>query len=124
MTELSREEVVRIAGGPVAEVVESIEADRYFKCDVLSGTMPDVGTEFYTEAQLLAIYEAGAKSERAVSDRLLDALTDISMAGMSDVPDATEESTTRWHARRAWEFIGIAARAVTEVRAMRKENKE
>lgn len=35
---------------PAAEVVESVESDRYFKCDVLSGTMPAVGTKLYLSA--------------------------------------------------------------------------
>ena len=41
---------IKTQGDPVAEVVESIEADRYFKCDVLVGSMPAVGAKLYTSA--------------------------------------------------------------------------
>jgi len=46
-----------------------------------------------------------------------DALEEIAMAGMSGTGHETEEGMQRWHARRAWEFISIAARALEPVRA-------
>lgn len=47
----------------------------------------------------------------------LEALEKIAFAGMSGSGVETEEDMSRWHARRAWQFIGIAARAVDEVKS-------
>lgn len=47
----------------------------------------------------------------------LEALEKIAFAGMSGSGVETEEDMVRWHARRAWQFIGIAARAVDEVKS-------
>ena len=47
----------------------------------------------------------------------LDALEQIAMAGMSGSGQESPEGMRDWHARRAWEFIGIAARALEEVKA-------
>lgn len=47
----------------------------------------------------------------------LDALEEIALAGMSGTGQESEEGMQAWHARRAWDFIGIAARARDEVRA-------
>ena len=47
----------------------------------------------------------------------LDALEEIALAGMSGTGQESEEGMQAWHARRAWEFIGIAARARDEIRA-------
>lgn len=47
-----------------------------------------------------------------------DALDEIALAGMSGTGMESEEAMTAWHARRAWEFIGIAARAKTAIRAL------
>jgi len=47
----------------------------------------------------------------------LDALEKIAMAGMSPAECMSEEEKTRWHAQRAWQFIGIAARALDPLRA-------
>lgn len=41
----------------------------------------------------------------------LEALETIALAGMSGSGQESEEGMRAWHARRAWEFIGIAARA-------------
>lgn len=49
---------------------------------------------------------------REQCDRLLDALREIALAGMSCPSCMSEEETRSWHARRAFEFIGIAARAL------------
>lgn len=46
-----------------------------------------------------------------------DALDEISLAGMSGTGQESEEGMRDWHARRAWEFIGIAARAKTAIDA-------
>lgn len=46
----------------------------------------------------------------------LDALEEIALAGMSGTGQESEEGMRAWHARRAWEFIAIAARARDEVR--------
>jgi hypothetical protein len=48
----------------------------------------------------------------------LNALDEIALAGMSGTGMESEEAMRDWHARRAWEFIGIAARAKDEVRGM------
>jgi len=41
----------------------------------------------------------------------LDALDEIALAGMSGTGMESEEGMRDWHARQAWKFIGIAARA-------------
>lgn len=46
-----------------------------------------------------------------------DALEEIALAGMSGTGQESPEGMRDWHARRAWEFIGIAARALGPVRA-------
>lgn len=43
--------------------------------------------------------------------RAHDALAEISLAGMAGTGQESPEAMRDWHARRAWEFIGIAARA-------------
>lgn len=52
---------------------------------------------------------------RAMEDcaRYKDALQEIALAGMGGSPEMSEEHVKEWHARRAWEFIGIAARALS-----------
>ncbi len=44
--------------------------------------------------------------------RAHDALEEIALAGMSGTGQESPEAMTDWHARRAWEFIGIASRAL------------
>jgi hypothetical protein len=60
-------------------------------------------------------------SDAGKGDALLtiarDALDEIALAGMSGSGQESEEGMRDWHARRAWEFIGIAARAKTEIDA-------
>lgn len=46
-----------------------------------------------------------------------DALEEIALAGMSGTGEESPEAMNAWHARRAREFIGIAARALEVVRA-------
>jgi hypothetical protein len=48
----------------------------------------------------------------------VDALDEIALAGMSGSGQESEEGMRAWHARRAWEFIGIAARAKEAVKAL------
>lgn len=43
--------------------------------------------------------------------RVHDAREEIALAGMSGSGRGSPEAMRDWHARRAWEFIGIAARA-------------
>ena len=47
----------------------------------------------------------------------LDALEQIALAGMSGTGQESPDGMRDWHARRAWEFIGIAARAAESLRA-------
>jgi hypothetical protein len=46
----------------------------------------------------------------------LDALEEITLAGMSGSGQESEEAMTAWHARQAWKFIGIAARALDPIK--------
>ena len=46
-----------------------------------------------------------------------EALESIALAGMSGTGMESEEGMRDWHARRAWEFIGIAARSLDGPRA-------
>jgi hypothetical protein len=46
-----------------------------------------------------------------------DALEEIALAGMSGSGQESEDGMRDWHARRAWEFIGIASRAKTAIDA-------
>lgn len=48
----------------------------------------------------------------------LDALEEIALAGMSGTGQESDEAMCEWHARRAWKFIGIAARAKDKVKAL------
>lgn len=47
----------------------------------------------------------------------LEALEEIALAGMSGTGMESEDAMTAWHARQAWNFIGIAARAKDAARA-------
>ena len=47
----------------------------------------------------------------------IDALEEIALAGMSGSGQESEEGMRDWHARQAWKFIGIAARALEPARA-------
>jgi nitroreductase len=46
----------------------------------------------------------------------LEALEEITLAGMSGSGQESEEAMTAWHARQAWKFIGIAARALDPIK--------
>ena len=50
---------------------------------------------------------------QAELDAAREALREIALAGMSGTGQESEEGMQAWHARRAWEFIGIAARALS-----------
>ena len=54
---------------------------------------------------------------REAAAAALDALEEIALAGMSGTGQETEEGIRAWHARQAWKFIGIAARALDPLRA-------
>ena len=49
-----------------------------------------------------------------------EALQEIALAGMSGSGQESEEGMRDWHARRAWEFIGIASRALAAIDAEAK----
>lgn len=60
--------------------------------------------------------DASPASVRAAAlEKARDALEEIALAGMSGSGHESPEGLRDWHARRAWEFIGIAARAKTEI---------
>ena len=46
----------------------------------------------------------------------LEALEEIALAGMSGTGQESDEAMTAWHARQAWKFIGIAARALGPIK--------
>lgn len=50
--------------------------------------------------------------------RQREALSEIALAGMSGSGQESKEGMQAWHARRAWEFIGIAARALSPAGVM------
>ena len=54
--------------------------------------------------------------DRKVIEQALDALESIALAGMSGSGQESEEGMREWHARQAWKFIGIAARAFSPLR--------
>ncbi len=56
-------------------------------------------------------------TEREALQGAIEALESIALAGMSGTGQESEEGMQRWHARRAWEFIAIAARALEPARA-------
>ena len=49
-----------------------------------------------------------------------EALQEIALAGMSGSGQESEEGMRDWHARRTWEFIGIASRALAAIDAEAK----
>ena len=53
---------------------------------------------------------------REVKSDLFDALEEIALAGMSGTGQESEEGMRDWHARRAWQFIGMAARVIDAAR--------
>lgn len=57
-----------------------------------------------------------APSVREVMQQALEALEEIALAGMSGSGQESEEGMRDWHARQAWKFIGIAARAKDPLR--------
>jgi nitroreductase len=46
----------------------------------------------------------------------LEALEEIALAGMSPSPEMSDIGIDAWHARQAWRFIGIAARALDPIK--------
>jgi hypothetical protein len=60
-----------------------------------------------------ASVQPAAQAELASENELLvDALESIAWAGMSPPSEMSQNSVEAWHARQAWKFIGIAARAL------------
>jgi len=53
---------------------------------------------------------------REAAQKALDALEEIALAGMSGTGQESEDGMRDWHARQAWKFIGIAARALDPIR--------
>lgn len=53
---------------------------------------------------------------RVEKSGMFDALEEIALAGMSGSGQESEEGMRDWHARRAWQFIGMAARAIDAAR--------
>jgi len=55
----------------------------------------------------------------------LDALEEITLAGMSGTGQESDEAMTEWRARQAWKFIGIAARALMSIKeALAKQEQD
>lgn len=61
----------------------------------------------------------GQEAKTVALELAIVALESIALAGMSGSGQESEEGMRDWHARRAWEFIGIAARALERVRAFK-----
>ena len=59
---------------------------------------------------------AQAAPKAAALAHAVEALEEIALAGMSGTGQESEEALLDWHARRAFQFIGIAARAREKVR--------
>jgi nitroreductase len=57
-------------------------------------------------------------------DLALEALEEIALAGMSGTGQEGNEAMTNWHARQAWKFIGIAARALEPIKQARALDKK
>lgn len=51
------------------------------------------------------------------AQQALEALEEIALAGMSGSGQESEEGMRDWHARQAWKFIGIAARALDPLKS-------
>ncbi|MEN2672613.1 hypothetical protein [Herbaspirillum huttiense] len=87
---------------------------------------PELKSDAYTgcqdcESAIRALITSPTTSDAGKDDALLtiarDALEEIALAGMSGSGQESEDGMRDWHARRAWEFIGIAARAKTAIDA-------
>lgn len=61
------------------------------------------------------------RSQAQEIERLREALESIALAGMSGTGQESKEAMTEWHARKAWNFISIAARALSPDSAELKE---
>ena len=53
---------------------------------------------------------------KQAAQQALEALEEIALAGMSGTGQESEEAMRDWHARQAWKFIGVAARALDPLR--------
>ena len=63
-------------------------------------------------------------SDKQLLEQALEALEEIALAGMSGSGQESQEAMTEWHARKAWKFIGIAARSVSAIKQARLEQPE
>ncbi len=68
------------------------------------------------DAELDATAAEDGAMPSPLSSIAMEALESIALAGMSGSGQESEEGMTAWHARRAWEFIGIASRAIEAIR--------
>jgi len=75
----------------------------------------------HAAAELVAAATSAQDAQIAMLREALEAaheaLESIALAGMSGTGMESEEGMRDWHARRAWEFIGIAARSLDGPRA-------
>ena len=86
---------------------------------------PEMKSDAYTgcqdcESAIRALISSPTSSDAGKDDALTiarDALEEIALASMSGSGQESEDGMRDWHARRAWEFIGIAARAKTAIDA-------
>lgn len=60
---------------------------------------------------------------RKAAEQALEALEEIALAGMSVAPEMLDDKEA-FHARQAWRFIGIAARALEPVKKALAEQPE
>lgn len=91
---------------PIDQIRKALEAIKAAKAQKHAGLTL---TAAQAEA-LLASHDAAV--QRAAE--MQEALEEISLAGMSAPMGYTEDETRSFHARQAWRFISIAARAITK----------
>lgn len=79
----------------------------------ISGTLRAQSEFTGNYAEIVVQILAKLAAERAEVVRLREALEEIALAGMSPSPEMSQDGVEAWHAQRAWEFISIAARAIS-----------
>lgn len=84
--------------------------------DTVPGNGERIVPGYFTPDAALSSLEVIGKDD-ALLTIARDALEEIALAGMSGSGQESEEGMRDWHARRAWQFIGIAARAKTAIDA-------
>ena len=65
----------------------------------------------------LKVTQPAAPANVDALDDARHALASIALAGMSAPPQMSQDGIEAWHARQAWTFIGIAARALSALNA-------